>query len=415
MGLTYDDLTRSQQIELDKLLRCRDTEMRLIGPAGTGKTTLLQVFIAMVDATSVQLLAPTGKAALVLRQKTGLATETVHSALFGRSRMINGELVFLDVQELGKSGSIVIIDEASMIGTYLYRTIMKYLTYGARILFVGDKAQLPPVNDSTGPNLSKPTAELTEIMRQNGDSGIITLATAVRQGRPIKALFNGKDTMLTDVDPATWYMTNPTQDKIILCHSNSDRNRIINDIRQASNRREWLEPGEIIVCKRNNKYVDAVNGEFFTITSVKPIDLILRILVDQVPIDIDGWYQVTTQENPSIPFVLNAKYPMLTMPHPTKKNTDVLFSEFIHAKLVNKKRFTNELVFYATMVAWQFACCITVYTSQGSEFEDVYFYQRGSQLLELKQGKPEIRALYYTAYTRARKRLFSNNCIPGQP
>jgi exodeoxyribonuclease-5 len=389
--------------------------MRLIGPAGTGKTTLLQVFIDMVDATEVILLAPTGKAALVLRQKTGLATETVHSALFGRSKMVNGELVFLDVQSLGNPGSIIIIDEASMIGRYLYRTIMKYLKYGARILFVGDKAQLPPVNDETGPNLSKPTAELTEIIRQKGDSGIITLATAVRQGNPIRALFNGKDTILTDVDPAAWYLSNPNPDKIVLCHSNADRNRIINDIRSASNRRKWLEVGETIVCKRNNKYVDAVNGEFFTVTEVKPLELNLRILVDQVPIDIDGWYQVCTAENPSIPFVLNARYPMLSIPHPTKKDVTVSFSEFIQAKLANRKRFTSEAIFYATMVAWQFACCITVYTAQGSEFKDVYFYQRGSQLLELKQGNPGTRALYYTAFTRARERLFVNHCIPGQP
>ena len=63
----------------------------------------------------------------------------------------------------------MVVDECSMIGTKVYEDIMRVVEENdARVLFVGDKCQLQPVNDTWGVNFSAPTGELTRIHRHDG-------------------------------------------------------------------------------------------------------------------------------------------------------------------------------------------------------------------------------------------------------
>ncbi len=172
------------------------TEAVLTGPAGTGKTTLLRSLIDSVGRHRAVLGTPTGKAANRLEQVTGHKAETLHALLYcgpdeeddedaegvtPRRRM--RQLHFSDPQPPCEPGQVLIVDEASMVGTELYNDVMDVLPHDAFVVWVGDREQLEPVNDSWGPALHRPHANLTEVHRQAAGNPIIGYATATRQGR----------------------------------------------------------------------------------------------------------------------------------------------------------------------------------------------------------------------------------------
>ena len=189
----------------------------LQGYAGTGKTTLIKGIVNFLDAQKKQfnIMAPTGRAAKVLRNKTNFGS-TIHSSIYKLDdlKSINPEA--LEVAEHSikylfpinyelQDERVLIVDEASMISskeaknelfdfgtnfllddllTHTFQTNKKN-----KIIFVGDPAQLPPVGD----NLSKALninyfkelgydcqiSELTEVMRQD-DNLILENANTIR-------------------------------------------------------------------------------------------------------------------------------------------------------------------------------------------------------------------------------------------
>jgi exodeoxyribonuclease V alpha subunit len=122
------------------------------GGAGTGKTTVVKSIISGIEkahgaATSFLLLAPTGKAADRLREKTEKEAKTIHSFLAERNWMNDN---FTYKREGGKREEdvrIFIIDESSMIDQSLMATLFRAINWQAvqRIIFVGDPNQLPPI------------------------------------------------------------------------------------------------------------------------------------------------------------------------------------------------------------------------------------------------------------------------------
>ena len=96
----------------------------------------------------------------------------------GRTR-----LVFDGKQAPCPPGGLVICDEASMVDERLHRDLLDHLPPGAQLLYVGDREQLPPVEGTWGPDFTTPTAVLETIHRQAEQSPILSLATAIREGR----------------------------------------------------------------------------------------------------------------------------------------------------------------------------------------------------------------------------------------
>ncbi|MBF0453393.1 MAG: AAA family ATPase [Magnetococcales bacterium] len=161
----------------------------LSGYAGTGKTYTITEFVKGLDKeVQVILTAPTNKAVRVLdrmAEKAGLQvdTATIHSLL---GLVLSYEK---DKQVLKKKRAatiskydLVIVDECSMIGDELWRTIEAVLVdLSTQVIFVGDPLQLPPVNESDSPTFSLPDrAELTQIIRQEEGNPIIELSAAIR-------------------------------------------------------------------------------------------------------------------------------------------------------------------------------------------------------------------------------------------
>jgi hypothetical protein len=160
--------------------------LSLTGPAGVGKTTLMnEVIRRFPNAT---LTAMTGKAALRLSQLAGRDATTLHAKLYEPPKLDEKkqykELFFTALREA--PSSLVVIDESSMTTPAIFDDLKRW---GCRILFVGDSYQLPPV--ITGEELKKygkddysvfshvRGAELKTVMRNAG--GVLRAATQVRE------------------------------------------------------------------------------------------------------------------------------------------------------------------------------------------------------------------------------------------
>lgn len=170
----------------------------LKGYAGVGKSTLVKTLLerlpniiktaALVgvdlERYQVQLTATTNKACEALAELTKQEVCTIHSFLGLRMHTdydtMKTKLVASHNTKV-KDSYILFIDEASFIEPQLIKFIFQY-TNNCKIIFMGDPAQLTPVNSNDTPvfNMKAPTAELTEVVRQAKGNPIIDMATAWR-------------------------------------------------------------------------------------------------------------------------------------------------------------------------------------------------------------------------------------------
>ena len=163
----------------------------ITGGPGTGKTTVVKGILKVYgklnrDAKKIaiiKLASPTGRAAKRLEEATGRDASTIHR-LLGYDR--NGTFAVNEDDPL--EADLVIIDEISMLDTYLAHQLLTSLTQGTKLILVGDDNQLP----SVGPgqvlkdlieSKTIPITRLTEIHRQAEGSSVITMAHEVNNGR----------------------------------------------------------------------------------------------------------------------------------------------------------------------------------------------------------------------------------------
>ncbi|HFI0236179.1 TPA: ATP-dependent RecD-like DNA helicase [Streptococcus suis] len=165
----------------------------LTGGPGTGKTTVINGIIAVYailhqidltqkrDDSPILLAAPTGRAARRMNELTGLPAATIHRHLGlveGQEETYRDD--YLDAE-------FIIIDEFSMVDTWLANQLFQNISSNTQVLIVGDAEQLPSV--SPGQVLADllkieqlPSITLERIYRQSDDSTIVTLASHIRQG-----------------------------------------------------------------------------------------------------------------------------------------------------------------------------------------------------------------------------------------
>lgn len=182
-------LTAHQQAAFDELLlHIEQGEMCCLkGYAGTGKTTLIGQLVDELLEREIEVYActPTHKAAQVLQSKIGkrgVSVGTIHSFL--GLKLVRDNKGGYVLKPSGDTAipewGVVIVDEASMVGMDLWPYIVQaaWLTW----VFVGDPAQLPPVNEEPSAVFDLPGPELEEVVRQARDNPIIDFATRVREG-----------------------------------------------------------------------------------------------------------------------------------------------------------------------------------------------------------------------------------------
>ncbi|MBN1150647.1 ATP-dependent RecD-like DNA helicase [candidate division WOR-3 bacterium] len=163
----------------------------ITGGPGTGKTTLIKKIAQFYDGR-IELCAPTGRAAKRLEEITGKKARTIHRFL--GYNPATGAFTFNSLKRIDET--LVIVDESSMVDIFLASSLLESLGEETKIVFVGDADQLPPV----GPGIffrdlvqfgSIPALKLEEVFRQNSESGILSGAKNILEGK--KPNFNPKD------------------------------------------------------------------------------------------------------------------------------------------------------------------------------------------------------------------------------
>ncbi|MEI6415624.1 MAG: AAA family ATPase [Pseudomonadota bacterium] len=175
--------------ELMEFVNSNRHEHALSGPAGTGKTFLVSRLVACLDDMGfrLHLTATTNKAARVAARMADQEPKTIHS-LLGLQPVedeTKGRQVLKRMRDSTvESGSLVIVDEASMVQRELLTEIrFAAVAANAKVLFVGDAYQLPPVFEKTAPvfDMVAGQSHLTTVHRQALENPLLATATDIRQ------------------------------------------------------------------------------------------------------------------------------------------------------------------------------------------------------------------------------------------
>lgn len=266
--------------------------LTLGGYAGTGKTTVIRELLDVLGRYEVVVCAFTGKAAAVLRAK-GVSATTMHRVIYAPELLCRNcdevaedegcvkcetdehlELQFTRVPKL--EALLVIVDEASMLSRPLVEDL---LSFGVKVLFVGDHGQLEPIGDDPG-LMAEPDLRLEEIHRQAEGSSIIQFAHLLRKG----------------VHPGSWIGDSQVEIRagaqgaelskydIVLCGFNRTRVHVNRSIRRERGFEGDPQPGERMICLQNDADMGIFNGQLFTVTAVRggSRDLLVLDLEDDV-------------------------------------------------------------------------------------------------------------------------------------
>lgn len=195
--------------EMDRFMKSNETSMTLSGYAGTGKTSLMEMIAKKGQKQNrpVMFCATTNKAAAVLNDRVskagfkastlnkvfGINVEVDSSKAYNARNLVN---VLKDVDIM--PGTTIIIDEASMINEENYKILNDIAKeHRLKIIYVGDEAQLAPVNEDKISKVFRngkgKVIRLTQVERTD-DNAILKEATAIRNGEPLSKVssFNSK-------------------------------------------------------------------------------------------------------------------------------------------------------------------------------------------------------------------------------
>ncbi len=188
----------------------RSTLLILTGGPGTGKTTTINTMIHVFeeDGLSIELAAPTGRAAKRMKEATGREARTIHRLL-----EVNGDpesgVFFNKTMDDPLETDVIIIDEMSMVDLYLFQSLLRAVVPGTRIIMVGDADQLPSVGPGRvlGDMIASGmihTITLKRIFRQAMQSDIVVNAHKINQGQYPVISKKSPDFFFMEVpDPAT--------------------------------------------------------------------------------------------------------------------------------------------------------------------------------------------------------------------
>lgn len=166
----------------------------ITGGPGTGKTTSINCILSVLEKQgSIELCAPTGRAAKRMSEATGREARTIHRLLeysgeFGDFQKDEDDPIHADV---------VVVDEMSMVDIFLMRSLLKALMPGTKLILVGDADQLPSVGAGNVlrdliESEQLPVVCLDEIFRQGRESHIVVNAHRINHGE--YPLIQNKDT-----------------------------------------------------------------------------------------------------------------------------------------------------------------------------------------------------------------------------
>ncbi len=439
-------LTALDDFVLDKATQ--KSVFLLRGYAGTGKTLLVGLLVEAVRhfGYKVNLLAPTGRAAKVLAQYAQKAAFTIHKRIYRQSSIEEGQLVFQKVVNTN-SHTLYVVDEASMISDkadYGQRSLLADLISYVfirdqqhnKLLFIGDTAQLPPVGSTESPALEESylaqhydvqvkSFQLTQVMRQAKDTGILWNATLLRkqlaaQNSQLGFRTKGfKDFYRMTADRLEEglryaYDQYGVEQTIVICRSNKNANNFNHYIRRSIRFCETeIESGDLLMIVKNNYTIlpaqsaatFLANGDFVEVLKIQHLEnlygfrfatLTLRLLDEpkQAPFEAKVLLDVLHSNTPAL----------------SREDYQRLYEQVSEDyQDITQKKKRNEALKkdpYLNALQVKFAYALTCHKSQGGQWEAVFVEQ--GYLPEGVVDADFIRWLY-TAVTRASKMLFLVN------
>jgi len=315
-------LTNDQRNTLEQLnafLESDEPVFILQGYAGSGKTTLLKGFVEYLQSMEkkYQLMAPTGRAAKVINQKTGFESTTIHKGIYSFEELQEikqgdneNDVSFLYQYKIRNNpevhDSVLIVDEASMVSDilsegeffrfgsgHLLRDLITYgriqdATTSSKIIFIGDPAQLPPIGMNFSPsldpeylrdtyNVKAAQSEMKEVKRQDANNGILLSATKIRQCLT-SGYFNDFDLRENNRDifnpPYQNYLETykaQQEQKIIICWKNKTALDLNNVIRSDKFGDDLpIQASDTVIIGGNNYQLGIMNGEFAVVAAASP-------------------------------------------------------------------------------------------------------------------------------------------------
>jgi exodeoxyribonuclease-5 len=437
----------------DRFLETPEDEraaLMLRGYAGTGKTSVVSALVKALPGFRYKtvLLAPTGRAAKVMAAYAGRTAFTIHKIIYQRAADPNsGKLQFRRRRCYFKK-TLFIVDEASMLAddpgagrNGLLADLIDFIFEepGNKLMLIGDAAQLPPVGQliSRGLDanylqsvfrLSVSETELTEVMRQELDSGILLNATALREelGKEDFSI-SFRTQGFSDIYRMTAerledglryaYDKFGKENTAIVCRSNREAVQYNQYIRRNIFFYEnEIEAGDLLMIVKNNYYfLDEnaaagflANGDFVEIRRVVNTEEMygLRFATLELKL-LDDPEQPTFEANVILD-TLHAHSPALPEEQANELYQQV-FAEYAHADSKEEQREMMRTDMYLNALQVKFAYALTCHKSQGGQWDAVFVSQ--GYLKDEMLNQEYLRWLY-TAVTRARSELFLMNFRP---
>lgn len=384
-------LSKSQQQVLDQLVEwlqagAPERHITVGGYAGTGKTTLTAELRSTLHRKWPQLNVAfcsfTGKATQVLRSKLKQANVlrnkdtvgTIHSLIYEPVTNNRGEVVGWDRKDIREQGlRLIIVDEASMIDQFIWQDLR---SFDIPIIAIGDHGQLPPIQGEFN-LMESPQLELTEIHRQAAGNPIVKLSMLAREeGKvPIGDYAKGVKKFDRHNSDAGYQINellmNWNPDTLILCGYNHTRQQINQNIRQVLEfHSPQPQPGERVICLRNNRNAGIYNGMLGTIKSIEEVNV-------ESKDDPDYYFASIAMDGESVYHKLN-----------------ISAEQFGHKQTVTKTDKQIEL--------FDFGYALTVHKAQGSQAPRVILFEERFKQMD----DNEWRRWLYTGITRAESELF---------
>lgn len=358
------------------------------GYAGTGKSVVLNSILERLDIPlhRVAPMSYIGQASVVMRLKGLTNAKTIHSWLFKPVEAVkldkDGNIVKDEYFNRPKFElkfepkplddiDIILIDEAGSVPFELKHEIE---SRGKKIIATGDLGQLPPVYGNPAYLYNGKVHQLTKIMRQAENSGLLFLADRARKGLPIHEGFYG-DVLVINEDDLTDQMI--ASSDVVIVGKNATRDYINHKVRRdiLNIKTDLPAYGERMVCRKNNWNID-VDG----------INLANGLLGNVVNVPGVHGFDGKTYKIDFQPTFMNTYFKDISCDY------NYLISNHKQKQLLKNSKYNQGEKF-------EFAYAITCHMSQGAQFNNGIY-------LEEFLGKDIQNNLNYTGITR-----FSNSMI----
>lgn len=247
---------------------------RLFGFAGTGKSTLAREVAASVGGL-VLFGAFTGKAALVMRSKGCDGARTIHSMIYRiEDKERRQPRWVLNPDSDVADADLIIIDECSMVDTRLGADL---LSFGAKVLVLGDPAQLPPVGGAGFFTRATPDVMLTEIHRQAADNPIIRMSVDIRQGRELSVGEYGDSRVIHRSDLSSTDVMDADQVLVGLNRTRHTYNRRLRELKGIASPSPVR--GDRLVCLKNKSPKGLLNGGLWCVQQASEAEGLIDMAV----------------------------------------------------------------------------------------------------------------------------------------